>query len=157
MTQPMICCFTGHRKLQFDCAGTLGERLKNTVERLIEEGVTVFRAGGAMGFDTLAALEVLKQKQRHEGVRLELMLPCRDQEAFWDEKDRQIYRYILERADAVNYVADRYFQGCMQARNRRLVDGSHYCVAFCGTQSGGSAYTVSYAQKKQVKVINLFL
>ena len=79
MTQPMICCFTGHRSIAPDQLKQLPGLLDLALERLIESGVTVFRTGGAIGFDTLAALAVLKKKEIHSKLRLELILPCQDQ------------------------------------------------------------------------------
>lgn len=156
MIQPMICCFTGHRRIEPHQLRQLPRLLEHTLEKLIVSGVTVFRAGGAVGFDTLAALAVLKKKETHSQVRLELILPCRDQMSRWGERDRYIYQYVLDRSDSITYVSDTYRSGCMQARNRKLVEGSHFCVAFCGPHGGGTAYTVEYAKKQGVPVINLY-
>ena len=43
----------------------------------------------------------------------------------------------------------------MARRNRALVDGSDYCVAYLTKNSGGTLYTCSYALKKGVELINL--
>jgi len=151
----MVCCFTGHRKIASEELARLPLLLERTLERLIREGVTVFRAGGAIGFDTLAALSVLEKKETYSQIRLELILPCKDQADRWSAKSREIYEYILRSADSVTVLRERYTAGCMQERNRRLVEGAHRCVAFCRNGEGGSAYTVAYAKRNGVSVINL--
>ncbi|MCL2883887.1 MAG: hypothetical protein FWF49_00185 [Oscillospiraceae bacterium] len=45
----------------------------------------------------------------------------------------------------------------LQARNRALVDHSDVCVCFLNKSTGGTAYTVKYAQKKGLSIINLAL
>lgn len=56
------CCFTGHRKIDNDKKEKIRAELKNILTGLIEEGCTCFYAGGALGFDTIAALTVLELK-----------------------------------------------------------------------------------------------
>lgn len=43
----------------------------------------------------------------------------------------------------------------MFKRNRHLVDNSSVCVAYLTANSGGTAYTVNYAESKGLKIINL--
>ena len=150
----MICCFTGHRSIPPEYMKELPYILDYQIEKLIVCGVTTFRGGGAVGFDTLAELTVLDKKERFDFIRLELILPCKDQTAKWGARDREIYEYILARADSVKYVSEKYTSGCMYARNRALVDGSDFCLSFCNSERGGTAYTCSYARSRGVDVIN---
>ena len=55
------CCFTGHRSLGSDFSK---EKLSEAIGSLVERGVTVFIVGGALGFDTEAAIEVLRQRKK---------------------------------------------------------------------------------------------
>ena len=43
----------------------------------------------------------------------------------------------------------------MHKRNRHLVDNSSVCVSYMTKNTGGTAYTVGYAIKNHVQVINL--
>ena len=153
----MTVCFTGHRDLGgSEERSRLIARLEEEVHRLALAGATVFRAGGALGFDTEAAMAVLREKRRTVGLRLELLLPCRDQCAHWQEEQIRLYRAILDRADAHTYLSEHYYQGVMHVRNRALVDGADICVAFLREGAhGGTSYTVDYARRKGVPVINL--
>ncbi len=150
-----ICCFTGHRALPREKAEALGAALENVLVRLIQSGVTDFRAGGALGFDTFAALKVLELRERYPKISLILYLPCQNQQKNWSEYDKNVYAQILSVADETIYVSEQYFSGCMQKRNRALVDGADSCVAFCNSEKGGTAYTVKYAKDKGIRVINI--
>lgn len=150
-----VCCFTGHRELPQEAADGLRDRLEQTITHLISQGVTEFRAGGALGFDTVAALAVLEQREKYPHIRLVLMLPCADQDKSWGAADRRRYQSIKQAADEVNVLAEHYYRGCMFVRNRALVDGSEYCVCFQCHPGGGTQMTVDYAGKKGLKIINV--
>ena len=151
----LICCFTGHRTIRAEHMRMLPQVLDRVLEGLIGRNMTVFRTGGAIGFDTLAALKVLEKKEKYPQVRLELILPCKDQTRGWNESNRRAYEYIRSRADSVVYLHEEYVAGCMLERNRKLVEGSHCCVGYCTTDKGGSAYTLRYAKQKGLRVINV--
>ena len=150
-----ICCFTGHRTIPGGIAVSLTRILDGKLEALAAEGYTVFRTGGARGFDTLAALRVLALRDRRPDCRLHLILPCRDQNKSWREGERELFAYILSKADQVDYVSLAYTPTCMHARNRALVEGSDCCVAFLQKNCGGTLYTCSYALKQKVPLVNL--
>ena len=64
------CCFTGHRRIPPEAVAPLRERLEAEIESLIRQGVRYFGAGGALGFDTLAAEAVLDLKAVYPFIRL---------------------------------------------------------------------------------------
>ena len=148
-------CFTGHRNMSDEAAERLPDLLDGVIEELCERGATVFRAGGARGFDTLAALKVLEMKEIHPEIRLELVLPCCNQTERWDLEDERVYHYILQNADDCRILFDEYIEGCMQERDRQLVEGSDVCVAYCSHNRGGTAYTYAYAIQEGIEIINL--
>lgn len=122
---------------------------------MIEKGVLYFGAGGARGFDTLAAEIVLELKKNYPQIRLILVLPCPEQTRGWNEKDVQKYEQIKEKAAKVVYTADHYYRGCMHVRNRHLVDNSAYCIYYLIKEHGGTAYTVDYAIEKELGIYNI--
>lgn len=149
------CCFTGHRELPEEQLPQLRDALFKVIARLAAQGVTRFACGGALGFDTLAAQMVLVVKEAFPQIQLLLVLPCKTQDKYWSKEDQEIYREILARADRVVFVSETYIQGCMQKRNRLLVEGSSVCVCYCTKKQGGTVYTLNYAQQKGLKVIHL--
>ena len=149
------CCFTGHRRIPEEEREALAGRLEETLVGLIREGVRWFGAGGALGFDTLAAQTVLRLRERYPQIRLILVLPCPEQDRGWRAEDVRVYREIFARADKTVYVSPRYIKGCMHRRNRHLVDHSGVCVCYLTQSTGGTAYTVDYARARGLRVINL--
>ena len=151
----MTVCFTGHRQIVYDAAVKIPTLLEGVLTELCERGATTFRAGGAIGFDTVAALKVLELKERYPHIRLELILPCRNQTEYSEGTAVRTYQYILKRADSHLFLFDTYFDGCMLERDRRLVDGADVCVAYCNRSRGGTAYTFTQALRAGLEVINL--
>ncbi len=148
-------CFTGHRKIPPEQARTLARQLKSTLIQLINDGYLYFGAGGALGYDTLAAQTVLELKSQYPDVKLILVLPCLSQTRGWSARDIEIYEDIKNRADKVVYTSQEYTKGCMHKRNRHLVDNSSVCVCYLTESTGGTAYTVDYARRNNLTVINL--
>lgn len=149
------CCFTGHRRISNDEVKEVKTRLKHTISAAIDQGYLYFGAGGALGFDTLAALTVLELKKKYPYIKLILVLPCINQTKGWSKKDVEVYEQIKSRCDKYVYTSENYFNGCMQKRNRPLVDNSSLCVCYLTENRGGTVYTVNYARQKGLKVINL--
>ena len=72
----------------------------------------------------------------------------------WDDQLRLREDWILRQCDKVVYVRQEYEKGVFLLRDRKLVDGSGYCVSYCNRPNTGTAYTVKYAMKRGVKVLN---
>ena len=149
------CCFTGHRNVS-DNFGVLKRKLKKTIIELIENGVIYYGSGGTIGFDTLASLAVLELKKKYPQIKLIMVLPCYEQEKMWSDADKKQYFKILEHADRIRYVSESYYSGCMHKRNRHLVDNSEFCICYLNSESGGTAYTVNYASRKGLHIINIY-
>lgn len=149
-----ICCFTGRRELS-SSAFSIMAHLESMVRRMVKAGFTDFRAGGAIGFDTIAALIVLKVKQDHPHIKLHLILPHKNHAKGFSKEEKAIFYYTLKHADTVVYTGERYTRSCYFVRNRALVDGADYCVAYDNSVKGGTAYTVRYAKRHKVPVYNL--
>ena len=84
-----------------------------------------------------------------------LVLPCADHTKSWQAADVARFQALLRQADKSVCLAEHYYRGCMQARNRRLVDFSGTCVCYLTRRTGGTAYTVAYAQKHGLRILNL--
>ena len=85
------CCFTGHRNLSGEEKLKAAVRLRRVIEEQIKAGVVFYGAGGALGFDTLAAQIVLDMKKEYPQLRLILVLPCEDQSRGWRSEDIAAY------------------------------------------------------------------
>lgn len=147
------CCFTGHRIIRREDFPRVQADLRRMLPRLADAGVCEFICGGALGFDTLAAQEVLLLKQSNPSIRLSLVLPCKDQAARWTPSQKETYAFIAERADHTEVLFDHYVPGCMQLRNRRMVDRSQICIAYYTGRRGGTEYTINYAKQKGIRLL----
>ena len=148
-------CFTGHREIPFLKLPGIKKRLEKEVENSIKNGYLFFGAGGALGFDTLAAQTVLKLRERYPDIKLILVLPCKTQARGWKQADIDEYERIKAAADKVVYTSEDYYKGCMHKRNRHLVDNSSLCICYLTSSTGGTAYTVDYAYQKNLRIINV--
>lgn len=151
----LTVCFTGHRKIPQEYYGSIEQQLEKTIVELIEDGYRYFGAGGALGFDTMAAQAVIKLRTKYPIIRLILVLPCAFQTRGWSIADVDEYERIKNSADKVVYVSREYTRDCMFKRNRHLVDNSDVCVCYLTEVRGGTAYTVNYASSKGLRIINI--
>ena len=149
------CCFTGHRKIPESELKGLKAALSAAIEKKIDEGYLYFGAGGALGFDTLAAQTVIELRKSHPDIKLILVLPCENQAAWWQESDKRIYSDIIAQADKVTVLQKTYTPDCMHKRNRHLVDNSNACICYLTEPTGGTAYTVAYAKANGMEITNL--
>ena len=150
------CCFTGHRKIPTDAIGGMRECLRREIERLYaENGVTTFYAGGATGFDALASEAVIEHRAEHPSIRLVIVMPHKEQAKRWSAEEKIQHEHIKSSADEVICLAEHYYRGCMQRRNRYMVDRSSVCICYLAQDTGGTAYTVQYARKRGLSIINL--
>ncbi len=149
------CCFTGHRIVPMEHIALIRKKLPVLIKKLTSEGVTDFIAGGALGFDTIAAQCVLEARAENPDIRLILALPCRNQTNNWRSRDILEYNRILALADEVIYVSEQYTAGCMHKRNRFMADHSSHCIFYLTSPRGGTAYTVKYALESRLQLHNI--
>ena len=151
--------FTGHRTLPEDTS-KLSEYLYEKSEEAIKSGVTDLYFGGAYGWDQFSFLVVLKLREKYPHIRLNLILPCSNNEQTenWSEKDKAEFRRILSLADSLEYTSEHYFNGCMKLRNARLVEYADICFCYLDPkrQRSGTAQTVRMAQKKGIPIFNFW-
>lgn len=149
-------CFTGHRSLNTEKRNLINKKLDDIIEELIQKGIKLFMAGGAIGFDALASYRIIAAKKKYPFIKFYLVLPCRDQTIKWrNTEDLFDYKEIKGNADKITYISDFYTSDCMMKRNFYMVDNSTYCIAYLKRNFGGSASTVKYANKKGLSVINI--
>ena len=148
------CCFTGHRKLPKDRIEQIVIHLDRQIDYLINQGVTDFISGGALGFDQIAASLIIAKKEMGQKIHLIFALPCRDQDRQWNAQQREFYRALLSESDEIVYVSEKYTDGCMKRRNKYMVDHSAYCICALLWPFNGTDQTVKYAMQKGLRVIN---
>lgn len=158
-----VCAFTGHRpeKLPFEWSEE-DERYRRVRQMLFcnilgltRDGVNVFMTGMAKGIDLLAAEIVLSIKELVPDRKIELwaIIPYDRQALSWTPREKAKYNEILEKADKIEYISHDYHNGCLQKRNRYMVENAGHLIAvYDEKQGGGTKYTVDYARKKGLNI-----
>jgi uncharacterized phage-like protein YoqJ len=130
--------------------------LGRAIEYAYSEGCRDFICGGAIGFDTLAAREMIRFRMTHTDARLILALPCIEQDLKWSDSQRNAYNFTLSSADEVIYISDSYTKTCMAERNRYLAEKCDMLIAYVGRTTSGAAQTVRMAEKLNKRIYNLY-
>ncbi len=125
------------------------------METLIRQGVRHFLSGGARGFDLMAAALIACKKEIGADLRLDFILPCKDQDALWPERERELYRGLLAEADGAIYLSNTYQPGCMKRRNQYMVEHADYCIYALLHEHSGTWQTVQYAKQKGLCLISV--
>lgn len=142
--QLKICVFTGHRELSSDFSK---RKLKEEIKKLISLGVDTFLCGMAIGFDLLAAETVLSLKKKNPQIKLVACIPCIGQEKYFSKADQKRYVTAVKKSDERIILADSYYRGCMQVRDKYMAERGNVMLAYCTKKEGGAAYTVRCFQK----------
>ena len=156
------CFFTGHRKIP-EKKDVIFAALKNNISYLYSIGVRNFHAGGALGFDTVAATTVIDLKRFHADMKLILNLPYHNQTEGWSKINVERYEYIKKNADEIIYTYDgevlnKYdSRKYLLKRNCDMVNCSKYgIVYFSGHEKSGTGYTVRYAERQNCEIKNIY-
>ena len=150
------CCFTGHREIREEDLLAILERTEQVVRRLIEKGVAFFGVGGAVGYDTEAAKLLCRLRATdYPHIKVILVYPFEGFTSRWSGEQRAEYARLLPQYDKAVCVAQRASREAYLKRDRHLVNGSAYCMAYCTRNSGGTAYTLRYAQQEGLKIYNV--
>lgn len=150
------CCFTGHRDITDEEKEICRRRITRAVEAFMRMGVTDFLVGGALGFDTVAAVTLINLKRtRFPQIRVITVVPFRGQADRWSPANRALYKTLLLASDKSVVLSEEYHPRCMSQRNKYMVDHSAYCLSYVKRSSGGSHSTASYAERCGLRVLNL--
>ena len=148
------CAFTGHRRIDDADRSRLKQSLSECIESLASDGIEIFYCGGAVGFDAIAAETVLEKRDRL-GIKLCIVIPYAHQEEGYTANQRRQYERILSCADEKVVVSTISDKNAYHIRNRYMIDRAEICIAYLTNEKSGTAYTVNYARKKGIQIINI--
>lgn len=164
MRREETCCFTGHRpnKLPWGrdeadprCVA-LKSRMASELEKAYQRGYRHFISGMALGCDFYFFETALALRAHHSEVTLEAAIPCEEQAARWREQDRNRYFSLIEQCNYETLVQRHYTAGCMQRRDRYMVDRSSLLLAaYDGMTLGGTMYTLTHAIRQGLETVVL--
>jgi uncharacterized phage-like protein YoqJ len=149
---------TGHRPHYFPGGHESLEENMKVMMREIDKHVSIIEkdvviiSGMALGFDTALAIYAIK----HD-LPLVCAVPCKGQENSWPDRSKTIYNKILEKAQFVEYISDKYAPWVMQKRNVWMADRADLLLACWNRQKKGGTYNcLKYAFKNDILVKNLY-
>lgn len=164
MTPQITCCFSGHRPPRLPWGSQeddprcleLKDRLAWALTEAYHEGYRHFLCGMAQGTDLYFCQAVLDLRRTHPEVTLEAAIPFTGQADRWPEADRRRRQALLDQCDLETVVQHTYSPGCMNRRNRYMVDRSSLLIAiYDGIPQGGTLNTLAYAMRKGVRTVVL--
>ncbi len=165
-----ICYITGNRPNGFpwNYKNKDGDRYLEYIESLyfmIDSlirgyGVNHFVCGGEPGVETdCAEILIYLRDNVYDGIKLEIVAACANQDRKWKDGDKIKYRQIVEQANKVLNLYDTYTPNAFLLRNKYIVDKSDIVLTFlnrhrkfCDTYK-----TAEYARSKgkTLKIVHL--
>jgi len=164
--------FTGHRpnklggyNMKNPTMLLLKEKLLLLLEELIvNQNMSRFISGGALGFDQASfwCVHILKKKYPH--IQNIVAIPFEYQDKVWTPEQKEWYKKMLAVADEIIDVSrlpeydtkesphlpyEEYSSKKMQKRNEYMVDHSHIVIACYDGTSGGTGNCVRYAKSAE--------
>ena len=160
MNREISCSITGHRPEKLPWGNreedprclSLKETLLQTLESYYVKGYRHFLSGMARGTDLYFCELVLQLKAQHPNITLEAVIPYAGQADLWPCRDRLRYTQILAQCDFETVVQHSYSQGCLQRRNRYLVDHAACLIGVYNGRGGGTLYTLRYGLEQGIDV-----
>lgn len=158
--RPVTCCFSGYRPSKLPWGEqeddprclALKARLSRAIESAWDQGYRHFICGMAEGVD-LYCCELLLELRQRLPLTVEAAIPCLSQPDGWSADQRERYSRDVAACDLETVVQEEYSAGCMQRRNRYMVDHSSLLIAVFDGQSGGTQATVRYAMSRGLELM----
>ena len=149
--------FTGHRFIDASQKEHVKKLLSNAVLDAYGHGIRNFISGFAIGFDMMAAEEVVSLKQTYPDITLTAAVPFKGQACRFNFYDRKRYDRLLEMADEVIVLSESYYPRCFLERDVFMVKNSSLLIAnYDGRRKGGTFYTIERAKEQSIPVVNVF-
>lgn len=161
--ESVVCAFTGNRpsKLPWGtnerdprCVA-IKKKIADEIARQYALGKRLFVCGMALGADTYFAEEAIKFRETHPDVMLEAAVPFAGQSGGWLVNDRIRYDELIEACDCVTVVCRAPSRWAPLERNEYMVNKSSVIIALSYSSSGGTAYTLSAAKRKNREIITI--
>ena len=141
---------TGHRKLESEF---------NPVELYniflqVSEKYDTFLIGMAIGFDS-ECFKALEKIRKIKDINIVACVPCLEQSLRFSILQKKEYERMIKSADQVIVLQDKYDFACMHNRNKFMVDNASLLIAYKRKNTGGTVFTINYANEKNVPVIRI--
>ena len=157
------CCFTGHREYKLPWGSDendprcrkLQQQLFDAVDAVYAAGIRHFICGMAQGCDLYFCELALALRQLHGDVTVEAAIPCPSQAEGWPAEQRLRWQRLVAACDYETMVQQQYSPGCMQRRNRYMVDHASLLIAVHDGLPGGTRRTIEYALRRGIGIVDI--
>lgn len=178
----MTICATGHRSDKLGCGkgddwsskspklqpvrNRIEEKLRSILDFQVLAGETKFEliSGMALGVDQLffSVGHQLREEYAAKGITIVLTaaVPCVEQDGIWKDDCKISYAAMLKAADKKVRISNKKYEndkGCMQRRNRFMVDNADMVLAYHDGSEGGTKNCVDYAKSVGAVIENAFV
>lgn len=144
----MKAFLTGHRSFSMYYRPGI-EKLISAV--LYEYDIEGIYCGMAMGFDLIAANELMNQ-----GIKVFAVIPFKNQTERWTRENKKRYERILKLCTTKTILNEHYREGCLFDRNLWMIKRSQLCIsAWDGRTKGGTYHAINHS--KHMNRVNLNL
>lgn len=177
----MVICATGHRSDKLGCGKgddwsskspklqpvrkQIEEKLRAILDFQVLAGEKKFEliSGMALGVDQLffSVGNQLRKEYAENGVEIILTaaVPCLEQDGIWKDDCKISYAAMLKAADKKVRISNKKYKddkGCMQRRNRFMVDNADMVLAYHDGSEGGTKNCIDYAKSVGAVIENAF-
>lgn len=164
MKKEETCCLTGHRPKSLpwgydETKNSCVAFKKDLYEKFLKAikcGKKCFLTGMAEGFDMIATEMLFDLRKMYNEIKIIAVIPCKNQEIKWSEKQQKRYKNILKQCDKLVILSEEYTSTCMNERNKYMVDKSSLIIACFNGKPSGTANTIKFAKinKTKIEIIN---
>lgn len=147
----ITCCFSGRREIPIEKEKKIKKLIKKEIKYAIKNGYKIFLSGFAEGADLLAAETVIALQKRGYDIVLKAYLPYKK------KKVSERVKKAMEHCQQTWAVQEYNTRGCYHQRNRYMVEHSTLLIAIIDQkEGGGTAYTLNYAQKRDLQINKIY-
>ena len=143
------CCITGHRQTGISHTAVCSA-IRELTLAAIADGANHFYMGCSWGVDLIAGQVWSDMLLDWTAVK-----PCADHGvSVWSEVMMEYRDRIISNAQEIETLRERYEPGCLNDRNKWMVDHSEIVMGiFDGRRRGGTKHCLSYARRQGKRVI----
>ncbi len=158
--QRFSVCFSGHRPEKLPTGAEFRMMLSllySEVIKAVEDGADTFYTGCARGVDLAAAQIILYLKRNNPALKLICVQPYEQQSKGTDGPEQYLYQTVLQAADQVICLSDKYYRGCYRSRNQYMIHHSQRLIALVTDMQSGTGQTIRMAQSAglDVRILSL--
>jgi len=144
-----VCAFIGH-SMFVKCRLSV-EELKNTIEKLIQNGVNTFLIGTHGEFDEICLEICCSLKNKYTDIKI--CKVCTNLHTIMKENNYN------EKIEIISYPIENFhYKQRITKSNEMMINSANYIISYVNetTFNSGALKSLKYAKKKNKHIINLF-